>query len=1493
MKRTKQHEIDAEAQSILRKNAPKNWSLAEPSEDYGIDYLVQVFDRDSREITNISFFIQLKGTENYKKDNSNVKFSISTDYLKYYYNKMYVPVFLVVVDTITEEYCWLFVQKYIHEKLNVKKPNWKSQKTVTVDIPIENTFSNPEIIEQTAEEGSQYCNLLVNGTPTQEIMGKVKNTTNNHSDKSQDLKKPNSEVSNAETKVGLEFNHDQNDPPNAKKLINHGFKINKKSSNINEYHPLIKTGNSKNQTVFTKEVFTNECEDEGLIEDNHKLDNFNNENLNRINGINNEFKQKYDNDYFINRNETNTVINNIKDHNICILGNPGTGKTTLLYQIINKLDESNEYNYLILDLERYGSFTDGLELSKKMGFDYPIEKILEKLDNPLLIIDQLDIISISRGLNTNSKSSLFNLLKELNNKIPFIITCREFDFKEDIEIKKFMDDEERDVSQIYLNNLTDAQINEYLEEIGIENNFNKEQVKILSNPLNLNILKNLKEKKHDLKFNNLYDLYNEYYLLKKRIIQDKYPNHWTKTFDKIFRIFEKNKEIYISLDELDEFSEVIDLMISEGIFIKSNHKIRFTHNNLLDFFFVKNFINSEKNLYEYLINDSQDLFSRFIVRSVLNYEKEYKYSNYISKVKKILNEPKIRNHIKSIVLSILINVKEVKKEGKLVKELIIKNNPSLNNIIWNNLYGSKVWYDYLYTIGLLDELYNKPELENRIFRLLRNVTDKTERAGEFYLKHYNENEKLNIATINFLYLSELKFESSFNLLIKLFDENIIQNYVTDEQTLLRFFIENSLPSLTPPHALTLIYSILNNLIYNKNYSVEKILNYNFLNDDLTIFNEISENCFENFIEKIFPLIEKISYLNNEQNNHQDCWIDLYDLNEKNKFNKLILSTLIASLSNLSRKELKEFEKYETFLQNSDFISSKYILLSVYSKNKELSKNAFKSLFSMKQYEIKLLSREILELIENMNPKFLLKELEKFEEFGKNNFSTHSHEIYEYHLYNSISELTSEYDEKLNYLNEKYPNKPQERHAHFYNSVTEDVSKFTDAQWLTFMKENNKSTFHIIDGPYDESNALEECVKKDPKRFIKLMKKFTTDIHPYYYQAILRGIYGKSISYEESITVCKIGHELEDKSCGKEITKLLREFPKEIDDDGINLIKYYIYDYDDSGVNYCSEGSSEDILTEGINTVKGAALENLAHILYENKKLSPNFIDILEKMVISSPLSIRAILADVIGAVYNYDPQRGLDLFKKLMEYDNENLLKTFYVERFISFMLKNHYDEIKYIIKRMLKSEQGIINQTGSRILTIKSIIDNSIDYIENCLNSNNIFIKRGIIEVITNKFDALNDDSFLKQTIPCFFNDTDEEILDNLSNLMSKIARNKCHYFEDEILKYISKDLNYSHYLHLIYSFSEISGGEEDEFILKAIKPFIDNFEKNSIDIRKVDASISTLISDIILKIYEENLDDEPIKNKCLDYIDIMVKEDLYYFENKLNEKFNPFNKN
>ena len=56
MKRPKQHKIDSRAQKIFANNCPDNWSLSEPSNDYGLDYLVQVFeDNEIGESTNFSF----------------------------------------------------------------------------------------------------------------------------------------------------------------------------------------------------------------------------------------------------------------------------------------------------------------------------------------------------------------------------------------------------------------------------------------------------------------------------------------------------------------------------------------------------------------------------------------------------------------------------------------------------------------------------------------------------------------------------------------------------------------------------------------------------------------------------------------------------------------------------------------------------------------------------------------------------------------------------------------------------------------------------------------------------------------------------------------------------------------------------------------------------------------------------------------------------------------------------------------------------------------------------------------------------------------------------------------------------------------------------------------------------------------------------------------------------------------------------------------------
>lgn len=454
---------------------------------FNSDEGIEKIEFESNERKYFDDFVVFYKKESYPKNYLNNSISKEFFQIKYHVRNTEL---LSIDNLINKKY--IGAQTSILERLKELNKKYNPDDIHYIFISTHDINPNDELYELISnEEGQISLETLFKGETSKSKMGKVREKFINHlncsDDELKEILKP-FRFKKGMTKEDLITRIND-------KLTLYGFEIIKPSSNLNKYCQLISKWHSKNQSKITKDFISQECEDEGLIKDYGAIDSPNNENLNRINSINNEFKQKYNNNPLINRGETDTIIHDIKNHNICILGEPGTGKTTLLYQIINKLDELNEYNYLILDLERYDGFTDSSELSDKMGFKYPIEKILENLKNPLLIIDQLDVISISRGLNTNSKSSIFALLKELNNKIPFIITCRDFDFKEDNEIKKFITAEENNINRLILNDFNDNQINEYLNRIGVENNFNKEQRKILSNPFNLNILKKFKRKR--------------------------------------------------------------------------------------------------------------------------------------------------------------------------------------------------------------------------------------------------------------------------------------------------------------------------------------------------------------------------------------------------------------------------------------------------------------------------------------------------------------------------------------------------------------------------------------------------------------------------------------------------------------------------------------------------------------------------------------------------------------------------------------------------------------------------------------------------------------------------------------------------------------------------------------------------------------------------------------------------------------------------------------
>lgn len=235
MKRNKQHQIDSRAQAIFRNFAPDYWSLQEPSEDYGIDYYVQVFDEETGRPKPIFFSIQLKGTEELTENDDFVKFNFKTDTLKYYLKDTPFPVFLVLVETKSERIYYIFLQEYINGNLNLEKPNWINQKTVTVYIPKTNTFDSGEI-DNIAKNGMKYCGLLVNGYPSFDLETKVKGIVDNPIEKGKALNEKYSAIFLEETKIGIELLDQENEIVESEKKFQSVFNKTKNDADNVEIH---------------------------------------------------------------------------------------------------------------------------------------------------------------------------------------------------------------------------------------------------------------------------------------------------------------------------------------------------------------------------------------------------------------------------------------------------------------------------------------------------------------------------------------------------------------------------------------------------------------------------------------------------------------------------------------------------------------------------------------------------------------------------------------------------------------------------------------------------------------------------------------------------------------------------------------------------------------------------------------------------------------------------------------------------------------------------------------------------------------------------------------------------------------------------------------------------------------------------------------------------------------------------------------------------------
>ncbi|MCQ2964319.1 MAG: hypothetical protein MJ203_01980 [archaeon] len=1236
-----------------------------------------------------------------------------------------------------------------------------------------------------------------------------------------------------------------------------------------------------------------------------KIDQFkpyhiNHTDLDKIKEINNDFidKIKCKTDIIIQRDEISNVKRTIENReNIIILGDGGVGKSTFLYQIIENIHR--ERDYLILDLETYSSkLNNKNNIHEALDLDNLIEFTLSKRENPLVIIDQIDILPFIDS--SNLTFTLNKFLRNLkSNNIPYIITYRKFNHENIFHLKKLINDRESNITEINLKPFTNKQINDFLKKMKIKIPLDSEIIKFLSIPLHLKLLSELCiDSNYPLK--DINRLYYEYWQTIQKKYNNKYDN-WEDLLNYIFDYMEKNETYHIPLDP-PKFKDELDFLSSEKLLIKTENGYIFFHERISDYFYSLNFKMNGKNLKDYLVNSEQRLHLRRFVKILLEFEKEKNYDKYINIAQELLESEEIRVHLKILILDILNHTSEIKKEFAILKEFIINRDNALHEAVWNSIYkNSDAWFRYFNKHGLIDK-YIERDLKDKITHLLI-INKNSPETAKLFLDKLNKSEEWNENAMSFIQFAPMSNDNSFNLLIKLIKENI---YSSKFHTLNNYFHVLTLFQLSSSQFIDVLHAFMNNIMENKKFNINDLaLNHISTNDDLfdNIIND--EDCSLKFIKKILPLMIKISDLNHykyldselkKDNIWQNVFSSIVDykimktengiefnedpngeIHHQETFAEKMRKYMILSITTIYHDNFEEFNKIKEKLIKSNIDSFLEILLEIYSIGDNDKTEICPIITNEKFFELRTYPEFIktnISLLDNHEREELEKQIL---EYFKNKADK---EEIEYRILKNIKNPSKMTENRIQDLTEKYDFNQNTEVLKQYtcNIPLKDAKNYTDKDWRYIFNEYNQTQSFGID-PHTFWKILSELSKEDPLRFIHIIESSDEEIHKDYCNAILDGVSKSEIDFDNSLRLCKSCHSLSNKPCGKGIIDLLSKFPEKLNNkEYLGIINYYLTEDSDPSTKTCAK-YYDNIESAGLNSVRGYTADRLRYIFYHNQELVRLFEPSLKKLVKDPCISVRAMAAGTL--IYIQDNNLKLELFKELININEDKILETKRV-KFLLYNICDKFDESDYLIRKMINSKNPQINKNIGEIIAYYSLVnDKWNDYLDLCLNKNND-LKIGILNVISN-IKTINN-NIIEKLLEKFFEEDDDEEIDRLVSLcMSRIDKDSILRNEALLKKFVKSKNNYN-YWDMLYNFNKIIEYDNSIIILDLLAIIIKKFQNRKFRELNQGHGIFHECLDLILNIYRMN--NKKAEQKCLDLIDdILILPATDFLNNKIND--------
>lgn len=348
-----------------------------------------------------------------------------------------------------------------------------------------------------------------------------------------------------------------------------------------------------------------------------------------------------------------------------LYGKAGIGKSIVMHKLLERLQGRGDYLVLGIksDLVEFANMDD---LRGKLYLARPIEDVIQeeasKRKRVVLLVDQIDALSLSLSANRTPLRSLLCLIRRLANipRVRVVISCRPYDLEYDPELQNL-----KIKNQWELKELSEEQILQTLRSNGHNESIDDRLISFLGNPLHLYLFLKVKpeERLTDPLSTNLL-----YHQLWSKCINNMSTCPVSKAsllslLDTLVDTMYQRQELSVHIREFEtQYEQELRYLLTNDLLIESrNRQIQFFHQTLFDYVYARRFLEKGKSLLDELKGQHQGLFIRASVKSILMFLREQKPKEYLRTLDQLLYRQEdnglstFRFHLKSLVLQTLTN----------------------------------------------------------------------------------------------------------------------------------------------------------------------------------------------------------------------------------------------------------------------------------------------------------------------------------------------------------------------------------------------------------------------------------------------------------------------------------------------------------------------------------------------------------------------------------------------------------------------------------------------------------------------------------------------------------------------------------------------------------------------------------------------------------------------------------------------------------------------